>query len=308
MLALSISNLYKTYSNGFHALKGVDLKIEQGSFFGLLGPNGAGKSTLIGIISSLVNKNKGKVAVLGYDIDQEIIKVKSLLGIVPQEINLGVFEKVIDIVVNQAGFYGIQRKIAYERAEKYLNALSLWDKRNEVSRNLSGGMKRRLMIARALVHEPKFLLLDEPTAGVDIEIRHQMWKFLIELNNEGKTILLTSHYVEEIEKLCKEIAIIHEGKIIETDSVTKIVEKLGSATYILELSEDIIDECEVLGVIKKIDPRTIEIYIDKDNNLGRVIYNLVLKGANIKGIRNKQNRLEELFLKLTANRPNKTYE
>jgi ABC-2 type transport system ATP-binding protein len=299
MLALAINDLYKSYNNGFQALKGVDLQVEQGSFFGLLGPNGAGKSTLIGIVSSLVNKTQGTVKVLGFDIDKFPTKAKSLIGIVPQEINLAVFETVIDIIVNQAGFYGINRKTAYNRAEKYLNALSLWDKRNEITRNLSGGMKRRLMIARALVHEPKLLILDEPTAGVDIEIRHQMWNFLVDLNKSGKTILLTSHYLEEIERLCKSIAIINEGKIIVADSVKNVLSSLSNETYILELQKSYPLKDLKLDDIKIIDKRTLELSIKPSSDLGAIIAMLVASGLKIKSIQSKQNRLEELFLQVT---------
>ena len=299
MLALAINNLHKSYNNGFQALKGVDLQVEQGSFFGLLGPNGAGKSTLIGIVSSLVNKTQGTVKVLGLDIDKSSTKAKSLIGIVPQEINLAVFETVMDIVVNQAGFYGVDRKTAYNRAEKYLNALSLWDKRNEITRNLSGGMKRRLMIARALVHEPKLLILDEPTAGVDIEIRHQMWDFLVDLNKSGKTILLTSHYLEEIERLCKSIAIINEGKIIVADSVRNVLNNLGNETYILELHKSYLLKDLKFDNIKIIDKQMLELTIKPSSDLGAIIAMLVASGLKIKSIQSKQNRLEELFLQVT---------
>ena len=299
MLALTINDLYKSYNNGFQALKGVDLQVEQGSFFGLLGPNGAGKSTLIGIVSSLVNKTQGTVKVLGFDIDKFPTKAKSLIGIVPQEINLAVFETVIDIIVNQAGFYGINRKTAYNRAEKYLNALSLWDKRNEITRNLSGGMKRRLMIARALVHEPKLLILDEPTAGVDIEIRHQMWNFLVDLNKSGKTILLTSHYLEEIERLCKSIAIINEGKIIVADSVKNVLNNMSNETYVLELQKSYPLKDLKFDHIKVIDKQTLELSIKPSSDLGEIIAMLVASGLKIKSIQSKQNRLEELFLQVT---------
>ncbi len=299
MLALAINDLYKSYNNGFQALKGVDLQVEQGSFFGLLGPNGAGKSTLIGIVSSLVNKTQGTVKVLGFDIDKFPTKAKSLIGIVPQEINLAVFETVIDIIVNQAGFYGINRKTAYNRAEKYLNALSLWDKRNEITRNLSGGMKRRLMIARALVHEPKLLILDEPTAGVDIEIRHQMWNFLVDLNKSGKTILLTSHYLEEIERLCKSIAIINEGKIIVADSVKNVLNNMSNETYVLELQKSYPLKDLKFDHIKVIDKQTLELSIKPSSDLGEIIAMLVASGLKIKSIQSKQNRLEELFLQVT---------
>jgi len=299
MLALAINDLYKSYNNGFQALKGVDLQVEQGSFFGLLGPNGAGKSTLIGIVSSLVNKTQGTVKVLGFDIDKSSTKAKSLIGVVPQEINLAVFETVIDIIVNQAGFYGIDRKTAYSRAEKYLNALSLWDKRSEITRNLSGGMKRRLMIARALVHEPKLLILDEPTAGVDIEIRHQMWDFLVELNKSGKTILLTSHYLEEVERLCKTIAIINEGKIIIADSVRNVLNNLSNETYILELQKSYPLKDLRFDNIKIIDKQTLELSIKPKSDLGAIIEMLVASGLKIKSIQSKQNRLEELFLQVT---------
>ena len=233
--ALSIKNVKKVYDNGFEALKGIDLHIEQGDFFALLGPNGAGKSTIIGIVSSLVNKTSGTVEIYGKDIDRELTLAKSYIGLVPQEFNFNVFEPIEEIVINQAGYYGIERKEAAKRTEKLLKQLSLWDKRHEMARNLSGGMKRRLMIARSLVHNPQLLILDEPTAGVDIEIRHTMWEFLKEINAAGTTIILTTHYLEEAENLCKNIAIIESGKIVENTSMKNLLGKLNAETFIFDL-------------------------------------------------------------------------
>jgi len=237
MKALSIQGLAKTYGNGVQALKGIDLDVEEGEFFALLGPNGAGKTTAIGIISSLVTKSAGTVSVFGHDIDRELEAAKSCLGLVPQEINFNMFEKVFTIVVNQAGFYGIPRAQAREQAERYLRQLQLWDKRDAISRSLSGGMKRRLMIARALIHEPRLLILDEPTAGVDIEVRRSMWEFLRQLNADGTTIILTTHYLEEAENLCRNIAIIDEGRIIEHDRMSTVLRKLHSEVFVLNLRQ-----------------------------------------------------------------------
>ena len=235
MNALDIKQLNKTYSNGYVALRGIDLHVEAGDFFALLGPNGAGKSTTIGIISSLVNKSSGKISIFEFDLDTHLSEAKSCLGIVPQEINFSLFEPSIEIVLNQAGYYGINRKIALQRAEKYLKLLGLWEKRYDISRTLSGGFKRRLMIARALIHEPKILILDEPTAGVDVELRRSMWAFLRELNNKGTTIVLTTHYLEEAENLCKHIAIIDKGEIIERSTMKQLLGKLKVETFVLEL-------------------------------------------------------------------------
>lgn len=302
MWALELKDLVKVYSNGTKAIKGIDLKVSQSDFFGLLGPNGAGKSTIIGILSSLVTKTSGKISILGHDIDLVPETAKSFIGVVPQEINLGIFEQVIDIVINQAGFYGVDRKTAHIRAEKYLTLLKLWEKRNSIARNLSGGMKRRLMIARALIHEPEILILDEPTAGVDIEIRHSMWKFLQELNNSGKTIILTTHYLEEAEHLCKNLAIINEGQIIENGTMKNILQKLKKETFILDLEEEIKQTPSSINknIIEIIDSKTIEITITEGSeNLGEVVTQLTAQGIKIKSMRNKQNRLEKFFLQIT---------
>ena len=247
MKALTIQNLHKQYAGGVTALKGIDLEVDSGDFFALLGPNGAGKSTIIGIISSLVNKTQGKVAVFGHDIDSDLESLKSCIGLVPQEFNFSVFEKVINIVTNQGGYYGLERELALRRAEKYLRRLELWDKRDGVARTLSGGMKRRLMIARALVHEPKLLILDEPTAGVDIEIRRSMWTFLRDINQQGTTIILTTHYLEEAENLCRNIAIIDQGLIIEDTSMKRLLSQLHIETFLLDTREEIVDVPELDG-------------------------------------------------------------
>ena len=299
MYALEISNLKKTYENNVHALKGIDLKVKQGDFFALLGPNGAGKTTTIGVITSLVTKTGGKVSIFDQDVDRDFAKAKSFIGVVPQEFNFGVFEKVIDIVINQAGFYGIPKSVAIPRAEKYLKKLGLWDKRNTISRSLSGGMKRRLMIARALVHEPQMLILDEPTAGVDIELRRSTWSFLQELNESGVTIILTTHYLEEAEYLCNGIAIIDGGEIVENTTIKKLLTKLSQETFILDLSQPIdsipkIDGCNV----KKIDDLTLEVSAPKSLNLNFLFETLTSNNVLVTSMKNKANRLEELFLSL----------
>jgi ABC-2 type transport system ATP-binding protein len=301
MVAVRLENLEKTYPNGVHAVRGVNLEINSGDFFGLLGPNGAGKTTIIGIINSLVGKSAGKVFISKHDIDINQNEAKSLLGIVPQEINLGMFEKAIDIVVNQAGFYGLDSKSAYNNAEKYLKVLQLWDKRNEITRNYSGGMKRRLMIARALVHEPDILILDEPTAGVDIEVRYLIWDFLQELNESGKTIILTSHYLEEIEHLCNKLAILNNGKIVKQGTVKSIINKLQAETFIMDLSTEVKSQKKLSAFknVKLIDSKTIEITTTKTECIGDIISRLTADGLKIKSMRNKVNRLEELFLQLT---------
>ncbi len=301
MLALEIDNLKKIYQNGYCAVNNINLKIEEGDFFGVLGPNGAGKSTTINILSSLITKTSGNISVLGYDIDKDPLKVKSLLGIIPQEINLALHENIVDILVTQAGFYGVPRKIALERAEKYLILLELWDKRNNISRNLSGGMKRRLMIARALMHDPKILILDEPTAGVDIEIRHLIWELLSDLNKSGKTILLTSHYLEEVERLCNNIAIIHHGLIVENGRVADILNKLDEEVYVLHLQEDAKQTQLTNEHMKLTDSKTIELSVFSSSNLGKIIADLVANNIKIKSISNKINRLEKFFLQVTKN-------
>ena len=299
MPALSIRQLTKTYSNGVEALKGIDLDVEQGDFFALLGPNGAGKTTTIGIITSLVNKTGGHVAVFGHDIDREIAVAKSCIGIVPQEINFNQFESVETILINQAGFYGIPRPVARERAEKYLKQLQLWDRRKSIARTLSGGMKRRLMIARALVHEPRLLILDEPTAGVDIEIRRTMWEFLRETNERGVTIILTTHYLEEAENLCRHVAIIDKGRIIENDRMTNVLRKLQSETFVLNLREPVREAPNLPGfAVVLVDDRTLEVEASKDKSLNDIFVRLAAQGVDVVSMRNKVNRLEELFMRL----------
>ena len=297
--ALKIDNLKKVYSNGFEALKGVSFAIEQGDFFALLGPNGAGKSTTIGIISSLVNKTSGQVNVFGYDLDSQKNLVKQCIGLVPQEFNFNVFEKVENIILQQAGYYGIETSLAKERAEKYLKKLELWDKRAEAGRNLSGGMKRRLMIARAMVHEPKLLVLDEPTAGVDVEIRHSMWEFIKEINEKGTTIILTTHYLEEVEALCKNVAIIDKGKILTNTSLKDLLRMLDRQTFIMDLQSNAMKIPELDQVdLKLIDPSTLELTVPKDMILNDIFPLLSSEGIKVLSIRSKSNRLETLFLDL----------
>jgi ABC-2 type transport system ATP-binding protein len=299
MNALSVRGLTKTYKNGVQALKGVDLDVEQGDFFALLGPNGAGKTTLIGIVTSLVNKSGGTASVFGHDIDRELEAAKACIGIVPQELNFNQFETPYTIVVNQAGFYGISRPVARERAEKYLKQLQLWDRRDKMSRGLSGGMKRRLMIARALVHEPRLLILDEPTAGVDIEIRRSMWDFLREINARGTTIILTTHYLEEAETLCRNIAIINGGQIVERDRMSSLLRKLNTETFVLNLRDTLIAAPKLDGYdVRLIDPHTIEVETAKEQNLNDVFARLSSLGIDVLSMRNKVNRLEEIFMRL----------
>ena len=299
MKALEINRLEKTYKNGFQALKGIDLDVAEGDFFALLGPNGAGKSTTIGIISSLVTKTAGSVSVLGLDSDTHIIEIKSLLGIVPQEINFSLFETCLNILLNQAGYYGIDRKLAYPKAEKYLRQLGLWERRNDISRNLSGGLKRRLMIARALVHEPKLLLLDEPTAGVDVELRRSTWDFLKEINRRGTTIVLTTHYLEEAESLCEKIAIIDKGSIIEFGHKKDLLAQLHSETFILDLASPLekLPDIPYLD-IRQIDQMTLEVVINREQNANAVFEILSEHRIIVSSMRNKVNRLEELFIRL----------
>jgi ABC-2 type transport system ATP-binding protein len=299
MYALSIRGLTKTYKNGVQALKGVDLDVETGDFFALLGPNGAGKTTLIGILTSLVNKSAGSVSVFGHDLDRELEAAKACIGIVPQEINFNQFETPETILVNQAGFYGIERRQARERAEKYLSLLQLSDKRNKMARGLSGGMKRRLMIARALVHEPRLLILDEPTAGVDIEIRRSMWEFLREINARGTTIILTTHYLEEAETLCRNIAIINRGLIAERDRMSSLLRKLHTETFVLNLREELGAVPVIPGyTFDLVDEHTLEVEVSKDQSLNEVFSRLSALGIGVLSMRNKVNRLEELFMKL----------
>lgn len=301
MNALEINNLQKIYKNGIEAVKGIDLVVEQGDFFALLGPNGAGKSTTIGIISSLVKKTHGSVKIFGYDLDKETFLAKSHIGLVPQEFNFNVFQKVENILINQAGFYGIPRREAKNKAEFYLKKLDLWDKHDAQTLHLSGGQKRRLMIARALMHEPQLLILDEPTAGVDIEIRRLVWQFLQEINQKGTTIILTTHYLEEAEHLCKNIGIIHEGKIIENSSMQNLLLKLNVESFILNL-KDPIDNLPPLTEFSAhlLDPITVEVNINKDQTLNQLFQRLSHFGLDIISMRNKSNRLEELFLNLTS--------
>lgn len=297
--ALSIQDLRKVYGNNFEALKGISLDVQQGDFFALLGPNGAGKSTTLGIVSSLVNKTSGKVSVFGFDIDTQLTQAKQCLGVVPQEFNFNPFEKVLDIVVTQAGYYGIPRKQATERAEVYLRKLGLWEKRNERARMLSGGMKRRLMIARALVHEPKLLILDEPTAGVDIELRRSMWDFLTEINEAGTTIILTTHYLEEAESLCRNIAIIDHGTIIQNTSMKALLQQLDTETFILDLKDDFAQLPQLNGyVIRARDAHTLEVDVPKAQGLNALFSHLAEQGIEVSSMRNKANRLEELFVSL----------
>jgi len=299
MKALIIQNLKKTYRSGHQALKGIDLEVEQGDFFGLLGPNGAGKTTIIGILTSLVNKSEGSVSVFGHDLDLELATAKTYMGLVPQEFNFNFFEKVIDIVINQAGYYGIPYRTAYERAERYLTKLGLWDKRNQVSRELSGGLKRRLMIARALVHEPKMLILDEPTAGVDIELRRSMWAFLREINQKGTTIILTTHYLEEAESLCRNLAIIDKGRIIEKSTVKELLSRLNTETIILDLKRPLPEAPTILGLeTYSLDDTTLEITFPKTLSLNEIFQDLTKQNIEIVSMRNKANRLEELFIRL----------
>ena len=297
--ALQISGLGKIYKSGLSALKGIDLEVQQGDFFALLGPNGAGKSTTIGIISSLVNKSSGEVRIFGHSLDDELEAAKSCIGLVPQEFNFNVWEPVAEVVINQAGYYGIDRKTATERAEKYLKQLGLWEKRNTMSRNLSGGMKRRLMIARALVHEPKLLILDEPTAGVDIEIRHSMWQFLKQINAEGTTIILTTHYLEEAESLCRNIAIIDQGEIVENTTMKKLLNQLNNEAFVLDLAQPINYTPELAGhTISIIDETTLEVSIPKEMGVNQLFEELTAHNIKVLSMRNKTNRLEQLFLSL----------
>ena len=299
MNALAVHGLTKTYHNGVQALKGIDLAVEEGDFFALLGPNGAGKTTLIGIVTSLVRKSGGEASIFGYDIDRQLEAAKSCIGVVPQEINFNMFESPLTIVVNQAGFYGIPRRVARERAAKYLKQLQLWDRRNHASRGLSGGMKRRLMIARALMHEPRLLILDEPTAGVDIEIRRSMWEFLREINQRGTTIILTTHYLEEAETLCRNIAIIDGGRIIERDRMSNLLRRLHTETFVLTLGTPLTQAPQLQPYpVKFIDEITLEVEVSKEENLNDLFARLSARGIEVLSLRNKVNRLEEIFMRL----------
>ena len=298
--ALSIQGLRKTYAGGFEALKGIDLEVAEGDFFALLGPNGAGKSTTIGVICSLVIKSAGAVRIFGVDVDVDPITARRLIGVVPQEFNFSIFEKVGDIVETQAGFYGLGGTEARANTEKYLRKLGLWDKRNDQARHLSGGMKRRLMIARALVHEPRLLILDEPTAGVDIEIRRSMWAFLTEMNAAGITIILTTHYLEEAESLCRNIAIIDHGAIVENTSMRELLAKLDAETFILDLDRDVAELPAIDGfAVRRHDSHCIEVDLCKGQNLNDVFRALDAAGLGVSSMRNKSNRLEQLFVSLT---------
>jgi len=297
--ALSIRQLTKTYGNGFQALSGIDLDVAEGDFFALLGPNGAGKSTTIGILSTLVNKTSGTVNVFGHDLDRQPAALKRSIGVVPQEFNFNQFEKTFDIVVTQAGYYGIPPKVANERAEQYLTQLGLWDKRDVPSRSLSGGMKRRLMIARALVHEPRLLILDEPTAGVDIELRRSMWAFLTELNQKGITIILTTHYLEEAEQLCRNIGIIDHGTIVENTSMRQLLSQLHVETFLLDLKNDLKVAPQISGYpARLVDSHTLEVQVDKSVGITGLFAQLALQNIEVQSLRNKTNRLEELFVSL----------
>ena len=297
--ALTIRQLTKTYGNGFQALKGIDLDVAEGDFFALLGPNGAGKSTTIGILSTLVNKTSGLVDVFGHDLDRDPSALKRCIGLVPQEFNFNQFEKPFDIVATQAGYYGIPRKLARARAEQYLTQLGLWDKHDVASRMLSGGMKRRLMIARALVHQPRLLILDEPTAGVDIELRRSMWSFLTELNEQGVTIILTTHYLEEAEQLCRNIAIIDQGRIVENTSMRDLLLKLQSETFLLDLKSPQLLAPSLSGYrTELLDPQTLEVQVDKAQGVNELFRQLAAQQIEVLSLRNKTNRLEELFVSL----------
>jgi ABC-2 type transport system ATP-binding protein len=304
-IAIAIKDLKKVYANGFEALKGISLEVEQGDFFALLGPNGAGKSTTIGIISTLVNKTGGSVEVFGRNVDTHVFETKLDFGVVPQEVNFSQFERVKDIVMTQAGYYGLPRALASERCEKYLKKLGLWDKRNDRSRSLSGGMKRRLMIARALVHEPRLLILDEPTAGVDIELRRSMWEFLSEINKSGTTIILTTHYLEEAEHLCRNIAIIDEGKIIENTSMKNLLSQLDSQGFIMDVVGSLGDGYARLEKdinskagfsCQQIDDTSLEVALKSGLDINTIFTALDSAGIKVSGMRNKSNRLEQLFL------------
>ena len=306
MLALSIQDLVKTYEGGIEALKGINFSVEAGDFYALLGPNGAGKTTAIGIITSLVNKTSGKVEIFGHDIDKELEAAKACIGLVPQELNMNQFDTVLKIVVNQAGYYGIERKTALRRAKKYLTELRLWDRRNNDARGLSGGMKRRLMIARALIHEPRLLILDEPTAGVDIEIRRSMWEFLQETNEAGTTIILTTHYLEEAENLCRHVAIIDEGRIIEDARMSTILRKLEREVFVLSLGEPL----PVAPDLNRFDTSLInahelEVAVNARDDLNGLFDALNHEGIKVLSLRNKANRLEELFMGLVEAKQSK---
>jgi len=298
MHALAIANLKKTYRGGVKALKGIDLEVAEGDFFALLGPNGAGKSTTIGIICGLVNKTSGTVRVFGHDIDSEVEAAKSCIGLVPQEFNFNQFETPLQIVVTQAGYYGVPRTLAKQRAEQYLRQLDLWNKRDQPARTLSGGMKRRLMIARALMHEPRLLILDEPTAGVDIEIRRSMWRFLKEINARGITIILTTHYLEEAEMLCRNIAIIDKGEVVQNTSIKGLLGMLNKETFVLDIAAPAGPPALSGFSYQLLDEHTLEVEVDKSSGLNGVFRQLSEQQVKVMSMRNKANRLEELFVAL----------
>ncbi len=300
--ALTIQNLKKTYANGFQALQGISLEVREGDFYALLGPNGAGKSTTIGIICSLVTKTSGKVHIFGHDTDRDFSQAKRLIGLVPQEFNFNVFEPVEEILVNQAGYFGIERKAAFGRAERCLKQLGLWEKRREQARDLSGGMKRRLMIARALVHQPRLLILDEPTAGVDIEIRRSMWRFLQQLNQDGTTIILTTHYLEEAESLCRNIGIIDEGELIENTTMKQLLSQLDMETFVLDIKSPVSEVPEFQqDCVRLLDETTLEADISRDSSINFLFDELSKNGIEVLSMRNKTNRLEQLFVHMLEN-------
>ncbi len=306
---LTIKNLFKEYDSGLLALKGIDIEVKQGDFFALLGPNGAGKSTILGIISSLVKKTSGNVTVFGMNIDKNFPIIKKNIGVVPQEFNFNQFEKVFDIITTQGGYFGIPRKLSEERAEKYLKLLGLWDKRDQTPRMLSGGMKRRLMIARALIHEPKLLILDEPTAGVDIELRRSMWKFLKDINERGTTIILTTHYLEEAEYLCRNVAIIDRGEIIQNTSTSDLLRQLNAESFIFDAYENLSELPSIEGYKGRIiNDNSFEVEIEKNKSLNTLFTNLTAQGIEISSMRNKTNRLEELFVSLVQPHEKKNEE
>jgi len=299
MKALSIKQLKKTYNNGFVALKGVDLEVEQGDFFALLGPNGAGKSTLIGIISSLVTKSSGSVTVFGHDLDKDSGSAKTCIGLVPQEVNFNQFETVKNVVLYQAGFYGMPKKLAVQRTEQCLRQMDLWDKRDTVSRRLSGGMKRRLMIARAMVHEPRLLILDEPTAGVDIEIRRAMWQMMQDVNQQGTTIILTTHYLEEAESLCRNIAIINDGQIIQSSAMHSLLSTILTEHFVLDLADTLHEAPAIDGYqIELVGSKTLDVAVPKNLGLNQLFEQLSSQGIAVSSLKNKSNRLEQLFIDL----------
>jgi ABC-2 type transport system ATP-binding protein len=307
MDALVIKDLRKVYRNGVEALKGIDLKVREGDFFALLGPNGAGKTTAIGIVTSLIRKSGGSVSVFGHDLVTERDAAKACIGVVPQEINLNMFERNDHTLINQAGYYGVPKVVAQQRAEKYLKALHLWDKRAGIARTLSGGMKRRLMIARALVHEPRLLILDEPTAGVDIEIRRSMWEFMRDINARGTTIILTTHYLEEAESLCRNIAIIDEGRIIENDTMANVIGKLQLEVFVLSLREPLAAAPALAGYTARLrNEREIEVEVAKGQGLNDVFAQLSAQGVHVASMRTKSNRLEELFIRLVDKQERRT--